>query len=501
MLSGAVVGHLGLLGVDGHAGVEAHGLGVIPHADVDGVVVVLVGGVLRVVVVAGDVHPVVDGGQRAKHGEALHHVGPCAAEAVEAVASAVAVLIAEVVVVVEFGEPLLAQGLDVAQADAVVPVFHGRGGVLVDELPVAVAAEVLDVGEGVAVALVLLISGLQTEGDVAAVASQAAGEVGVARDVVALAVGEGVVLIAVDGDGEQFGVDGCHGAVGQGIDKHAVEGRVHAVNLVGVVVEGGRAAHAVALALAVGVGGAEGNVGHRVGVPLQAQLRVEAGAAASRARETLAERARAALREEGLGRRARDGVGRGVSGVDVAAHFEASGFALLATVLPREVEAAALGGHQTAAAAHTTTRAEAAVVDVVGRAVGGDARAVGEAGEEELGRVAVFRAHRQVNVRYPRLVQGALGDDVQDGGLLAVVDAGHLGVVALLVISLDFVDNLHGQVFHGRLGVALEEVFAVDEKLGDGFAFPLDGAVVIYLDTRQLLHQGLERRALGHAVG
>ena len=58
-----------------------------------------------------------------------------------------------------------------------------------------------------------------------------------------------------------------------------------------------------------------------------------------------------------------------------------------------------------------------------------------------------------------------------------------------------------GQVFHGHLRVALEEVFAVDEEFFDRLAVDLDGAVVADFGARELLDERLECAAFGRAEG
>ena len=184
-----------------------------------------------------------------------------------------------------------------------------------------------------------------------------------------------------------------------------------------------------------------------------------------------------------------------------AAHFELPGLAFFLAVFPVEVEAGVLCGRQSVVAAPAARAAKAHVVGVVDGAESRDVRLVGEARYEDAARIAVLRTVGHVGVRDPRLVQGALGGQVEHGGLLAVVDARLFGIFALLVIGLDLADELRRQVFHGHLGVALEEVLAIDEKLRHGLSVPLDCAVVLHLDARQLLDERFDGRAFGRAVG
>ena len=185
----------------------------------------------------------------------------------------------------------------------------------------------------------------------------------------------------------------------------------------------------------------------------------------------------------------------------VAANLEAARLALGLAVLPRKVQACALRSREAAATAKSARAAEAAVARIVGRAVGRDAALIGEAVHEGAARIAFLSAVGEVYVGNPRLIELALRGNIEHGSFLAIVNARQFRVVALLVVSLDFVDHIGGQVLHRHLRVALEEVFAVYEKLRHGLTVPLHGAVIAHLHTRQLLHEGFKRRAFGHAVG
>ena len=207
----------------------------------------------------------------------------------------------------------------------------------------------------------------------------------------------------------------------------------------------------------------------------------------------IAEGARAACREEGFAGCRLDQVGAGVAIAHVAAYFEAARLFLLLAVFPTEVHTCLLLGNQSLRRGEATGTTEATRTDIVGRSEEGDAALVGEAIHEELAGIAFLRTIRQVGIRYPRFVELTLRRDVEHGGFLAVVNACQFGIVAGLVVSLDAVHHFNGQVLHGHLGVALEEVFAVDEEFLDLLAVPGDFAVIAHLHAGQLLHECFER--------
>ena len=76
-----------------------------------------------------------------------------------------------------------------------------------------------------------------------------------------------------------------------------------------------------------------------------------------------------------------------------------------------------------------------------------------------------------------------------------------LGVVALLVVGFQARDEVGGQILHGHLRVALEKVFAIDEKFLHRLAVHLHRAVVAHLGAGKLLDERLERGAFGRAEG
>ena len=106
-----------------------------------------------------------------------------------------------------------------------------------------------------------------------------------------------------------------------------------------------------------------------------------------------------------------------------------------------------------------------------------------------------------VEVRHPRLVQFALGRDVEHGSLFTVVDTRLFGVIALLVVSLNLAHEFGGQVLHSRFGIALEEVLTIDQELLHGLTIPLNRTIIAYFDAWQLLNERLQGRTCWHAVG
>ena len=91
--------------------------------------------------------------------------------------------------------------------------------------------------------------------------------------------------------------------------------------------------------------------------------------------------------------------------------------------------------------------------------------------------------------------------EVEDSLLLAVIDAGELGLVGFLLDDLDLLDELGRDVLGGNLRVVHEEGLAFHIHLGDGLAVYNDGAVVIDLDAGELLQKVLEDVVLSGLEG
>ena len=164
--------------------------------------------------------------------------------------------------------------------------------------------------------------------------------------------------------------------------------------------------------------------------------------------------------------------------------FDTSCFLLCLIVFPGSIETRILRSSQsltTTAESHWST--ETTVADIVQGTVCCDAGAIGETGSKDFRRVAIFSTIRQVEVGHPRFIQLALGHDVEHGHFFAIVDTSHLGVVALLLVRLDTVDHIHGQVLHRHIFVALEEVLTIDQEFLDFLTIPRNLAIVADFDT------------------
>ena len=97
---------------------------------------------------------------------------------------------------------------------------------------------------------------------------------------------------------------------------------------------------------------------------------------------------------------------------------------------------------------------------------------------------------------------GATDDgEVEDSLLLAVIDAGELSLVGLLLDHLDLLDELGRDVLGGDLRVIHEEGLAFHVHLGDGLAVDDDGTVIVDLDAGELLQKVLENIAFSGLEG
>ena len=168
------------------------------------------------------------------------------------------------------------------------------------------------------------------------------------------------------------------------------------------------------------------------------------------------------------------------------------------------VEPQHLGGVQPLTAGPEATSAatrETHIVHVVGTAKHHEpVFVVKVCAHASLGIAAVV-AQTQVYIGKGAAVHALLQSEVEHGGLFAVVDAGDARQVALFVIGLDFLHDRGGQILHGYLGVASHKLLAVYQYLLDLLAVMGYLAVFVDLHARQLLHQFLDGRAFGCAIG
>ena len=168
------------------------------------------------------------------------------------------------------------------------------------------------------------------------------------------------------------------------------------------------------------------------------------------------------------------------------------------------VDANHLAGVQSISATESTARstaAKSAVAGIVGVAEEEEAVVAIEISPHSSEAVAALVAHSEVDVGNHTLVHTLLHAEVEHGLLLSVVDARHLGQVALLIVGLDFVDDAGGQVLEGSLCIARHKFLAVNEYFLHLLTVNLDGTVVAHLCTRQSLHKFFHHRPFRCAVG
>ena len=255
----------------------------------------------------------------------------------------------------------------------------------------------------------------------------------------------------------------AHVAVGVRIDHH-----LHQL----VAIRARRRIAAPTIAL-IGQVGAEDDVRHRVGLPLEAEV----------ARQPVVRRQvlRVVLREpcqrgvEVLRRRCVLIVAAVVAIAHAAARLQ---FRLGGG----EVGANLLAAPQTFAAPSpaTTTAAESHVRHVVGIADERRLKIILESVHVQPLCVAVLRACTQVHVAKPAVLHALLHRQVQHRLLLAIVDTRHARAVALPFVGLQLVDHVRGDVLHRHLLVVQEKLLAVHQNLRDLLAVDLDGAVFIH---------------------
>ena len=187
------------------------------------------------------------------------------------------------------------------------------------------------------------------------------------------------------------------------------------------------------------------------------------------------------------------------------------------TAHPRGGDATAA---KTAEAAHSTTASHHLAHHVAAHV--GEAHASGAvvsvSDKTQLGLVRET-AHHHISVETPVVQRIIVGRDimtgtgrhiaeqavhhalldgkVDDGLVVAVIDAGEFGLFGLFLDDLHLLDHLRGQVLGCELRVVQEEGLAVNGDLGDGFAVRRNVAAVVHLDARELLQQVDEHVGVG----
>ena len=143
------------------------------------------------------------------------------------------------------------------------------------------------------------------------------------------------------------------------------------------------------------------------------------------------------------------------------------------------------------------------IVGVVAVEIGHRARVVGEAQTEQLGTVATVGAHAHIGIHRPAKRIDALQPHVHHQLLLAVVQSlyaqGYIAV-RFAPIDLHLVNHVGWQVVERNLGIATEEVPAVDEQVIHELAVHVDSPAFQF-DARQLTHQRIEHRAVSQFKG
>ena len=176
----------------------------------------------------------------------------------------------------------------------------------------------------------------------------------------------------------------------------------------------------------------------------------------------------------------------------------------LAGRLKVEVGTKHLSGIQTLCstpkASTSASAGKAAVIHIIGVAHEHNPRLVFEKGSHKALGVTVVRTDGSVGIGKYSLVHTPLYAEVEHGLLLSVINAGHFGQVALLVVGLDFVYYRRGKVLQSRLRVAGHELLAVHQHLFHLLAIDGYGAVVAYLRTGQTLYKLFHNRAFGRSV-
>ena len=155
----------------------------------------------------------------------------------------------------------------------------------------------------------------------------------------------------------------------------------------------------------------------------------------------------------------------------------------------------------TESATASTTTGEAHVIGVVG--VGHEERLKVFLHDttEDTACIAVLGTCSEVGIHHNTPVHTSLDAEVEHRLLLTVFNTRHTGEVALLVVGLDAVDNVRGQVLHSGLRIACHKLLTIDEDLLHLLTVDLNGTVVVDLCTRQTAHEFLNYRSLRRTEG
>ena len=142
--------------------------------------------------------------------------------------------------------------------------------------------------------------------------------------------------------------------------------------------------------------------------------------------------------------------------------------------------------------ATTASSWEAHIVNIVGAGKEHHLQIVLHHGTHTSARVAALGTYAEIDVGHNALVHTWFDAEVEHRLFLTVLDSADTGKVTLLVISLDTVDDVGGQVLQGCLRITRHELLTIDENLLNFLSVDLDGSVVADLCTWEALHEFLD---------
>ena len=140
-------------------------------------------------------------------------------------------------------------------------------------------------------------------------------------------------------------------------------------------------------------------------------------------------------------------------------------------------------------ASATATAREAHVVDVIGAGEEHHLQIIFHHGTHASARITLLCTDTEIDIGHQTFVHTFLDTEVEHGFFLTILNAADTGEVALLVVGLDALNDVGGQVLQGCLRVACHELLTIDEDLLDLLTVDLDGSVVADLSTREAFHK------------
>ena len=149
----------------------------------------------------------------------------------------------------------------------------------------------------------------------------------------------------------------------------------------------------------------------------------------------------------------------------------------------------------------TTATGEAHVVGVVGIGHEEHLEVVLHHATEDTASITVFGTGCQVGINHDTLVHTGLNTKIEDGFLFTVLNTGNTSHIALLVVCLDVIDDVCGQILHGCLGIACHELLTVNKDFLHLLTINLNRTIVAHLGTGETTHQLFNNRAFGRTIG